>query len=369
MKNVYFFGIGNCAELFVNKVKKSLEILGDFCIRGFLDNNVDKVGTMFEGIKVYSPDILRNSTCDLVLLFLFEERNYETVYKQLGRIIPLELIQPYYYPLKLLLQKRYQNTKDIEIKRTLNYILKNKISVFNQFIKESHTYDEVKWDRQIKLPYIDFTTIVGKKVHMYFPPDYNFLKKEDKMYVENLMWEQSQGSPHLYIKKDHDVKEGDCIIDAGVCEGNFALKYVDIASHIYLFEMDPMWRIPLKYTFRNYENKVTFINKAISDRTTKNTCRIDDIILNRKVDFIKMDIEGAEMSAIYGANNTFCKNNLRASICSYHRYGDEKKIRLQLEEYGYSTSVSEGYMLFLYSDDTWEKGDLRRGIVYCDREK
>lgn len=368
MKRVYFFGTGYCAELFASRVKSSLKILGDFSIKGFLDNNVDKVGTVFEGCKVYSPNILRTSSCDLVLLFLFEESKYETVYQQLKEIISPELIRPYYFPLKLIIQKKYQNTSDIEIKQTLNYISNNKISVFNQFIKASHTYDEVKWDWHANLPYIDFTTIEGKNVPMYFPSDYGFFKKEDKMYVENVMWEQSQGSPHLYVKKGHDVKDGDCIIDAGVCEGNFALKYIDIASHIYLFEVDPMWKIPLKYTFRNYANKITFIDKAISDKATKNTCRIDDIISNHKIDFIKMDIEGAELSAIQGAKETFCKNNLRASICSYHRHGDEKKIRLLLDEYGYRTSVSEGYMLFLYSDDTWEFGDLRRGIVYCDRE-
>lgn len=369
MKKVYFFGTGYCAELFAGRAISSLEILGNFCVKGFLDNNASKVGTIFEGYKVYRPDILRTSSCDLVLLFLFEESNYEVVYKQLKEIISPELIQPYYFPLKVLVQKRYQNTSDIEIKQTLNYISKNKISVFNQFIKASYTYDEVKWDRHVNLPYIDFTTIEGKDVPMYFPSDYGFFKKGDKMYVENVMWEQSLGSPHLYVKKDHDVKDGDCIIDAGVCEGNFALKYIDIASHIYLFEMDPIWKIPLKYTFRNYEKKITFIDKAISNKTSKTTCRIDDIISNHKIDFIKMDIEGAELLAVQGANDTFCKNDLRASICCYHRHGDEGKIRLQLEEYGYSTSVSEGYMLFLYSDDTWKMGDLRRGIVYCDREK
>ena len=83
-----------------------------------------------------------------------------------------------------------------------------------------------------------------------------------------------------------------------------------------------------------------------------------------KVDFIKMDIEGAELSAIRGAQKTFCTNHVKTSVCSYHKRGDEVNIRKQLENYGYQTSTSNGYMLFLYSDDTWESGDLRRGIVY-----
>jgi len=58
---------------------------------------------------------------------------------------------------------------------------------------------------------------------------------------------------------------------------------------------------------------------------------------------------------------------LPLSICSYHRNGDEGNIRLWLEGCGYQTSVSRGYMLFLSSNDTWELGDLRRGVVYGKR--
>ena len=228
-------------------------------------------------------------------------------------------------------------------------------------------YPHVKWDKRIDLPYIDFQTIEGKKVPMYYPKDFRFTEMNGGYYVEGLMREQSTGSPHLYIKDDHHIKEGDCVIDAGVCEGNFALKYIDIVSHMYLFEMDPVWYEVLRYTFRNYENKVTIVNKAVSDKTTKNTCKIDDIVLNQKADFVKMDVEGAELDAIEGAKKTFCKNDIKSSICCYHRYQDENKIRQKLEGYGYHTTVSRGYMLFLESDDTWEIGDFRRGIVYGNR--
>lgn len=368
MKKVYFFGTGYCAKKFCNKVCLSLEVLGNYQVMGFLDNDVRKEGMIFGKYKVYSPDILKNRTCDLVLLFLFEDIVCEMVYKQLLQYISPELIHPFYFPLKLLLQNKYKNYDEVEIKETLKYISNNKLSVYNQFINEDIIYDEVKWDRHIDLPYIDFFTIKGKKLPMYYPKNYKyFVNKNGKLYVEGLMWEQSAGSPHLYIKGKHVVNEGDCVIDAGVGEGNFALKYIDIVSHMYLFEMDPIWVKPLKYTFRNYEDKVTIINKAVSDKTSFNTCRIDDIVSNKKIDFIKMDVEGAEVSAIKGARNTFCNNDVKSSICSYHRNGDEEKVRQQLEQYGYCTTVSSGYMLFLHADDTWKIGDLRRGIVYGDK--
>lgn len=369
MEKVYFFGTGYCAKIFSNKVKSTLDALGNYQIMGFLDNDVRKKGKIFKDYKIFNPEILKDNACNMVLIFLIDDTVYEIVYKQLSGFISSELIHRFDFPLELLLKKKYKNSNDEEIKETLKYISNNKLSVYNQFISENITYDEVKWDKHIDLPYIDFFTIEGKKHPMYYPKEYaHFVKKNEKLYVEGLMWEQSEGSPHLYIKENHDVNDGDYVIDAGVGEGNFALKYIDVVSHIYLFEMDPLWQKPLKYTFQDYENKVTIINKAVSDKTTLNTCRIDDVFSGHRIDFVKMDVEGAEVEAISGAKRVFCSNNIKSSICSYHRNGDEEKIRKLLEQYGYYTTVSAGYMLFLPGEDTWKIGDLRRGIVYGDKD-
>lgn len=367
MRKVYFFGTGNCAKMYADKTEIALKTLGNYEIMGFLDNDVNKEGMQFGKYKVFKPDILREYPCDLVLVFLLNDDDFGNVYKQLLEYVPYDIIHECFFPLKLLLQNSYKDTADKEIQETLDYVSANKISVFNQFINKRYTYDEVKWDTQVDLPYIDFMTIEGKKKPMYYPRNYNFFKKNGIHYIYNLMYEQNEGSPHLYIKKYHNINDGDCIIDAGVCEGNFALKYIDVASHIYLFEMDPVWQEPLKYTFRDYESKVTLIDKAVCDRTSSSTCRIDDVLRNHKVDFVKMDIEGAEVSALRGASSTFCTNHIKASICSYHRSKDEEKIRFLLESYGYQTSVSPGYMLFLHDEEVWRTGELRRGIVYGDK--
>jgi FkbM family methyltransferase len=42
-----------------------------------------------------------------------------------------------------------------------------------------------------------------------------------------------------------------------------------------------------------------------------------------KVDFIKMDIEGAEQKAVVGAKNTIGKYRPRMALCIYHVHGDE----------------------------------------------
>lgn len=52
------------------------------------------------------------------------------------------------------------------------------------------------------------------------------------------------------------------------------------------------------------------------------TAAIDDIVGDRTVGFIKMDIEGAELDALHGAKNTIIRDKPLLAICVYHLQGD-----------------------------------------------
>lgn len=183
MKKVYFFGAGFCAKKFARKVELSLKSLGDYQIIGFLDNDIKKIGTLFMGYEIFHMDILKKSPADLILLFLMDDDSYDVVFKQLSLIVLPEKIHEYYFPLKKLLERHYKDTGNMEIKNTIEYISNNKISVFNQFITEKYTYDEVKWDEKNDLPYVDFITVKGKKVPMYYPRNYKFIEKDGGGYI------------------------------------------------------------------------------------------------------------------------------------------------------------------------------------------
>lgn len=55
---------------------------------------------------------------------------------------------------------------------------------------------------------------------------------------------------------------------------------------------------------------------------TVNTYRLDDFAENITVGFIKMDIEGAELDALQGAEKTIQRDKPLLAICVYHRRGD-----------------------------------------------
>lgn len=63
--------------------------------------------------------------------------------------------------------------------------------------------------------------------------------------------------------------------------------------------------------------------KNNSDHTISiRTAAIDDIVGERTVGFIKMDIEGAEFDALHGAKNTILRDKPLLAICVYHLRGD-----------------------------------------------
>ena len=79
-----------------------------------------------------------------------------------------------------------------------------------------------------------------------------------------------------------------------------------------------------------------------------------------------MDIEGAEPLALRGAKKFLTNNKVKASVCSYHKADDLIKITSLFQKYGYRTSTSAGYMVFLIDPKIWNMADFRKGIVYAE---
>ena len=266
---------------------------------------------------------------------------------------------------------KYENVADPVIQQTLVYWQTHELSVFNQHWEGfPDTFDEVHIDKTCNLPYINFKTIEGKERKMYYPRNgYMQMQLPDgKKYIHNVLREQVPTSPHLYVKGTHKVNEGDVLIDAGVCEGNFALRYADICSKIYLFEPDKRWFEPLYYSLKDCWEKVAFIPKFVGESTRGGVVAIDDAVKvpgGSKI-FLKMDIEGAEPSALRGAKKILTTNKVKASICSYHHSEDIIKIKAVLRNCGYRVAASDGYMVLIYDKDIWETADFRKGIVYAE---
>lgn len=62
--------------------------------------------------------------------------------------------------------------------------------------------------------------------------------------------------------------------------------------------------------------------KVVASEIVIQTVRLDDAVKDEPVGFIKMDIEGSELSALHGAERTILRDKPLMAICVYHRCGD-----------------------------------------------
>jgi FkbM family methyltransferase len=155
--------------------------------------------------------------------------------------------------------------------------------------------------------------------------------------------------------KECHVNPGDVVIDGGACWGDTSLCFADgIGEHgqVYSFEFVPdNLEILMKNIDLNphLKNRVKVIRKALWDKSGEYlgyeengpvsyvcednqkvrkkvaTLSIDDFVraeVVSRVNFIKMDIEGAELNALRGAEQTICTFRPVLAIALYHKEDD-----------------------------------------------
>ena len=368
MEQIYLWGAGRLADDILNALDATMPEYKSnavFHIKGVIDNDKTRQHQLFHGLEIVLPgEALQCGFSNLIILndaeYLIREQ------AEGGYHIPKEKVQTRWYLLQLLLRLKYDKTQDREILSVLEYWKEHPISLFNNFMPPVERYHEVIWDLKRNLPYIQFQTVEGNTKRMYYPRNYRFSIWDGIQVVEDILYEQMPMSPHLYTSGGHEVKEGDIILDGGVCEGNFALRYVDLASKIYLAECDPDWKEALFYTFEQYQDKIVHCEKPLSNRDGYYSASIDAFVKER-LDFMKLDIEGAEIQAVEGAERTLRSNSVRCSVCCYHKKEDEAILKKKFAEFGYDTGVSKGYMTFLWDRDIWWNVGFRRGVVYAEK--
>lgn len=255
--------------------------------------------------------------------------------------------------------KKYENSTDSEIQDIVQYVQeKQSLEAFNaKFIEKYFSMKfEVFYDEKEELYY---SYKFGKKMYMA-QKDQNVATN----YIYFITMEQDEESPHRYFDDVVKVNEGDVVIDAGVAEGNFALEVIDKVKKIYLVECDPNWIKALKVTFKDYMDKVVIVDKMLGNYVDDTHTTIDEICKGEKVNFIKMDIEGAEMDALEGAQETLkVSTDCKLAVCSYHRHHAEREIKKSLDQLGFQTYTSKGYMWYCDDEDTLINLELRRGLV------
>lgn len=367
MKNLVVWGTGNSGKQFYMFLKQYPE--SGYCITGFT-NSYGKTAETPDKIPFFLKTDLNflEGGFSAAVIACDDKEAIAEIKRYLKDVchLPDEKILFWRKIIQKLrkerLFKRYEQSTDPEIKDTLEWLKTNNLSVYNQFDLHERTLYEVHTDAETGFPYVEYK---GRRV--YFPRGWSFPTLDGKPYMMNLFETIDNPShPHCYEFDSHRVPEGAVIVDAGVAEGNFVLSHIDIAKKAYLFEYDPQWLDALELSLRPFRDKVVLIPKKLGACDTEDTVRLDSVV-TEPIDFLKMDIEGAECEALLGGLDLLSRSNAKLSICTYHRQYDEKYISFILQSLGYHTTVSKGRMLFLWDLFIDRTLDLRHGMLYGEK--
>lgn len=355
MNRIFIWGTGKIAQNVLSKCKT----LNTYEVLGFIDNNPQKVGTIFWGKQVYSSKILEKIVPDkIVVLTDAYEEIYSQILTEYSSLQGIVENQDYFYKESLL--HRYENTTDKEIIAVLDYIRKRELNIFNYSFTEKYKNMDIGifYDKVHGLYYVMHQ---GKP--LYFSKKYDTEKKVLEYYRLILM-EQDKESPHRYLSDDFEVPVGSVVVDVGVAEGNFSLEVIDRASKIYMIEADEDWIEALRITFKDYLDKVIII-KGFADSYNEGDLIALDSVIKEPVDFIKMDVEGSEWDALNGARAILsCSEHMKLAICVYHNDYDEVLVKDVLQEHGVKCSTTPGYMWYARSTmRSYVSTRLCRGLV------
>ena len=195
---------------------------------------------------------------------------------------------------------------------------------------------------------------------------------KDLKFLEPLKCEEQYFLPELKLGYQSET-----FLDCGAYDGDTILKFVQHigegdtpcgCEHIYAIECDNLNFDKLKSVenelglFKNKVKQVTLLNTGLwcekgklsfnnrgsisskidSDgELTIEVDTIDNLVNGASVTFIKMDIEGAELNALKGAEKTIKKYRPRLAICVYHKKDD------LLNMFRYIKTLHEDYKLCL----------------------
>lgn len=205
-----------------------------------------------------------------------------------------------------------------------------------------------------------------------------FLRTRNRNYVTSI-----RGKEQYFDEGLIDFKSINCFVDAGTYIGDTILKFIEVTDEqydaIYGFEPDSDIYNIAKKNLEAYKN-ITLIPKATSDKDGKvqvmrtlgvmqtieegifvekggegnsfDVCKIDTYLRNidKKIDMIKMDVEGAEMATLVGTQEVLKKNKPIMAICVYHKEEDILVLPAYVESLGIKCQI----YLRHYSDNQTE---------------
>ncbi len=366
MKNILIFGAGERGRQLVDQY---IKYEGKNRILALVDNNVS-IGSYHDIPVIFPREISGFAFDEIWVCTIYYPQIRRQLTEEYGiddeKIVYVEPVMPV---IDERIRKKYKNVlgkdepiEDKELADVLAYMKGHPARMYCYPFYDEYIHKDtpVFYDEDKGLYYV-----MHHSKRLYFSKKFDTEQKA-RSYYNAIAMEQDERSPHCYWNDERlrDSVNG-IVVDVGAAEGIFALDAIDKAEHVYLFEVEEDWVEALQSTFEPYVDKVTIICKFVSDFDDEEHCRLDTIFRNCRVDCIKMDIEGAEMQALRGAQGLLQGQNITLAVCVYHYKNDNRIIGEWLQKQGFSVRNSNGYVL---CQGEWEleadEIDFRRALLF-----
>lgn len=326
-ENVVVFGLGRYFE----EAFERQNVKERFHVRWLCDNNPEKWGKTFHGLLCLSPAELKDMTQQgknpVVLIMLGDGRD---VHAQLSQMIGAERCLFYdnvalaerlneprsresFQNQKLRILEAFSLLDEEESQKVFANVLCLRIAPhlarysYKELMAPGYEYFDTSIYRlRNDEVFVDCGAFTGDTLAI-------FLKLVNKqfngIYAFELSAENFMALQHNIAAYGSDIADKIHLYQAGVSDKNMEISYSEDSSA---------------------DGFSIFCQTSLKKRNA-HLVRLDDALANApRITFLKMDIEGAEMSALAGAKELLARHRPRTAICVYHRTSDMWNVPLFL---------------------------------------
>ena len=241
------------------------------------------------------------------------------------------------------------------------YVKPNITYYFSHPVEVYHRRFEI-WDNELKTMYLKLDSTLNESINLKDLDKYNVLK--DYKYNNPKDKDPALSLYEIFITKIYDkffkVNKGDVVVDIG---GNLGLfSYYALckgAKQVYCFEPSPQSYNCIIENFNldnlvveeaavgSKDGEVTFNSNENSQTITCGSINLNTYIKTNnieKIDYLKIDCEGAEYEIIESLDEQYLTNNIDKICLEYHlnKNGEINTILNKLKKCGFNVNFEYG---------------------------